>query len=325
MFKIGDIQIDSKVVLAPMAGVTSFGYRKFMSQFGLGYAVTEMVSDMGLIYGNEETKSYLNYEKSGLLTGLQLFGSSPETMKKAVEIAQNLNPNIDFFDINMGCPVPKVNKTGAGCSLMKDPKLCGDIVRAMKEATDKPVTVKIRIGYDSKSINFMEVIDEVTKAGASLVAIHPRTAKEMYGGQPHWELVKDLRKKMSIPLVVSGNIFTVEDAVKAIDITGADAVMVARGGIGNPLLIKNINAYYNNKDIESPCFVDQEKYCIELVKDLIEEKGEYTAMRVARGIVTKFFDGFPNAKKLKARLSVELETFEDLIRIINDYKEENFI
>lgn len=325
MLKIGDIQIDSKVVLAPMAGVTSFGYRKFMSQFGLGYAVTEMVSDMGLIYGNEETKSYLNYEKSGLLTGLQLFGSSPETMKKAVEIAQNLNPNIDFFDINMGCPVPKVNKTGAGCSLMKDPKLCGDIVRAMKEATDKPITVKIRIGYDSKSINFMEVIDEVTKAGASLVAIHPRTAKEMYGGQPHWELVKDLRSKMSIPLVVSGNIFTVEDAVKAIDITGADAVMVARGGIGNPLLIKNINAYYNNKDIESPCFVDQEKYCIELVKDLIEEKGEYTAMRVARGIVTKFFDGFPNAKKLKARLSVELETFEDLIRIINDYKEENFI
>lgn len=325
MFKIGDIQIDSKVVLAPMAGVTSFGYRKFMSQFGLGYAVTEMVSDMGLIYGNEETKSYLNYEKSGLLTGLQLFGSSPETMKKAVEIAQNLNPNIDFFDINMGCPVPKVNKTGAGCSLMKDPKLCGDIVKAMKEATDKPVTVKIRIGYDSKSINFMEVIDEVTKAGASLVAIHPRTAKEMYGGQPHWELVKDLRSKISIPLVVSGNIFTVEDAVKAIDITGADAVMVARGGIGNPLLIKNINAYYNNKDIESPCFVDQEKYCIELVKDLIEEKGEYTAMRVARGIVTKFFDGFPNAKKLKARLSVELDTFEDLIRIINDYKEENFI
>ena len=325
MFKIGDLEVNSRVILAPMAGITSFGYRKFMSQFGPGYAVTEMISDMGLIYGNKETKSYLDFQKSGLLTGVQLFGSDPLTMKKAVEIALNLNPNIDFFDVNMGCPVTKVNKTGAGCTLMKNPKLCGDIVRAMKEATDKPVTVKMRIGFDSHSTNFMEVIDEVSKAGAALVAIHPRTAKEMYGGIPHWDLVKDLRKKMSIPLLVTGNIFTVEDAVKAIEITGADGVMVARGAVGNPMLIRNINAYYNNKDIESPSFMEQEKYCLELVKDLIEEKGEFTAMRVARGIVTRFFDGFPNAKKLKARLSTELNTFDDLVRVINDYKEENYI
>ena len=133
MFKIGDIEIKSKVILAPMAGITSFGYRKFMSQFCVGYTVTEMISDMGLIYGNKETKSYLEFKKSGLPTCVQLFGSSPESMAEAVKIAEKMNPNIDFFDVNMGCPVGKVTKTGAGSALMKNPKLCGDIVRAMKQ------------------------------------------------------------------------------------------------------------------------------------------------------------------------------------------------
>ena len=323
MFKVGDIEINNPVVLAPMAGITSFGYRKFMSSFGVGYVVTEMISDMGLICGNKETKSYLEFEKSGLPTCVQLFGSSPDTMAKAVKIAENLNPNIDFFDINMGCPVPKVTKTGAGSALMNNPKLCGDIVRAMKKVTNKPITVKIRIGWDMNHLTFKEVIKEVSEAGAALVAIHPRTTKEMYYGEPHWDLVKDLRKEMNIPLLVSGNIYTPEDAKKAMDITGADGVMVARGAVGNPMLIKNINSYFEGKDIESPSLVEQVEYCKELTKMLIEEKGEFTAMKVARGIVTKFFDGFPNAKKIKTRLSVELNTYDDLENIINWYLEEN--
>ena len=324
MFKIGDIEINSKVVLAPMAGITSLGYRKFMSQFGVGYVVTEMISDMGLIYGNKETLSYLNFEKSGLPTCVQLFGSNPETMAKAVKIAESLNPNIAFFDINMGCPVNKVIKTGAGSALMKNPKLCGDIVRAMKEVTDKPVTVKIRLGFDSKNINFLDVIDEVSKAGASLVAIHPRTTKEMYGGIPHWDLVKDLRSKMSIPLLVSGNINTYQDAILAMETTGADGVMVARGAVGNPTLIKNINEYFNGEDISSASYLEQIEYCKELAKDYIEEKGELVAMRVFRGIATKFFNRFPNSKILKNRLSTELVTYDDLVNIINDYLKENF-
>jgi nifR3 family TIM-barrel protein len=323
MFKIGDITINNKVVLAPMAGITSFGYRKFMSKYGPGYVVTEMISDMGLIYGNKETLSYIKFEKSGLPTCVQLFGSNPENMKKAVQIVESLNPNIDFFDINMGCPVNKVIKTGAGSALMKNPKLCGDIVRAMKEVTDKPITVKIRLGIDMSHLTFMEVIDEVTKAGASLVAIHPRTTKEMYGGQPHWELIKDLRSKMSIPLVVSGNINSVNDAVKALEITGADAVMVARGAVGKPYLIRNINNYFEGKELISTSLVEQAELCKELARDLIDEKGEAVAMRVFRGIATKFFDGFPNNKKLKQRLSGELSTYDDLISIINDYMKEN--
>ena len=325
MFKVGDYIFNGKVILAPMAGITSFGYRKFMSQFGFEYAVTEMISDMGLIYGNKETLSYVKFEKSEFPTCVQLFGSDPENMAKAVKIAESLNPNIAFFDVNMGCPVTKVNKTGAGASLMKNPKLCGEIIKAMKRVTNKPVTVKIRLGYDSKNINFLEVIEEVSKAGADLVTIHPRTAKEMYGGEPHWDLVKDLRKKMNIPLVVSGNIYSVDDAIKALNITGADAVMVARGGVGNPLLIKNINHFFSKEELETTSFINQAELCIELAKDLIEEKGEFIAMRLYRGIATKFFEGYPNVKKLKARLSTELFTFDDLVNIINDYRKENFI
>ena len=243
MFKVGNIEINNKIVLAPMAGISSFGYRKFMSQFGLGYVVTEMISDMGLIYGNKETSSYLKFDKGDIPTCVQLFGSDPDNMAKAVKIAESLNPNIDFFDINMGCPVNKVIKTGAGSALLNNPKLCGDIVRAMKKVTDKPITVKIRLGVDSKHLTFKEVIKEVSEAGASLVCIHPRTTKELYSGKPHWDLVKNLRDEMNIPLLVSGNINTVEDALKAMEITHADGVMIARGGVGNPKLIANLNHY----------------------------------------------------------------------------------
>ena len=319
MFKIGNIEIKNKVLLAPMAGITSFGYRKFMSQFGPGLVVTEMISDMGLIYGNKETKSYLEFERLNIATGVQLFGNSAENIAKSALICEKLNPNIDYFDINMACPVNKVTKTGAGSYLLKNPKLCGEIVKAVKEATHKPVTAKIRLGVDSKHINFLEVIKELEKAGVDMIAIHPRTTKEMYSGLPHWELLKDLRSKMSVPLVVSGNIYTVEDAVKALEIAGADAVMVARGGVGNPRLITNINNYFEGKDIELPSLKEQIAYCLELAQFLIDEKGEETAMRVYRGIATRFLDGFPNSKPVKCRLSQELNTFDDLKRIFDEY------
>ena len=323
MFKIGNLEIDSKVILAPMAGITSFGYRKFMCQYAPGYMVTEMVSDMGLIYGNKETKSYIDFEKLNVPQGVQLFGNCPENMAKAALICEKSNPNIDFYDINMGCPVHKVTNSGSGSALMKNPQLCGEIVKAVKNATNKPVTVKIRLGYTHSTINFLEVIKEVIAAGADLIAIHPRTAKDMYHGIPDWEKVRDLKKQVSVPLVVSGNIYKVEDAINALEITGADAVMVARGGIGNPILIKNLNHYFNNEELETPTLDDQINYCLELARDLIEEKGEAIAMRVYRGIATRFFDGFPNSKSLKCRLSTELNTYDDLVRLLKEYKEEN--
>lgn len=322
MFKIENIVIKNKVVLAPMAGITSSGYRKFMSQFKPGYMVTEMISDMGLIYGNKETIDYVKFEKTDIPVGVQLFGNCSENMAKAALICEKINPNIDFYDVNMGCPVAKVTSNGSGSALMKNPKLCGDIVRAIKEATHKPVTVKIRLGYTPSTMNFMEVIEEVTKAGASLIAIHPRTAKDMYRGIPNWEAVRDLKKKIDVPLIVSGNLYTVEDVINALEITGADGVMIARGGVGNPRLLENLNKYFVGKEYEKPTLDEQIQYCLELARDLIEEKGEKVAMRVYRGISVKFFEGFPHSKTLKCRLSTELNSYQDLIRLLEEYKQE---
>lgn len=321
MWKLGNIEVKGKVVLAPMAGITSAGYRKYLNSFGVDVCVSEMVSDMGLIYQNKETESYVIYENDQTITGVQLFGSSPENLAKAATIATNLNQNIDFFDINMGCPVPKVTKTGAGSSLMLKPKLAGDIVRAIKQVTDKPVTAKIRLGYNE--VNFKEVIKELESAGVDAIAIHARTRKELYSGEPHYELIKSLRNTMKVPLIVSGNIYTLDDAINALNITGADAVMVARGGMGNPFLIKQIQHYFETGErLENPSFLEQCKYCLELAKSMIEEKGELTAMRIYRGIAPKFFSGFANSKTLRTVLATSLTTYQSLVNILNEFIEE---
>ena len=321
MWKIDDIEIKGKVLLAPMAGYTSFGYRKFMEKFGVGVTVTEMVSDMGLIYGNKETTDYLDFPKTDVPVGVQLFGYEPKNLAKAAEIVVKAVPFLSFIDINMGCPVPKVTRNGAGSAILKNPKLAGDIIRAIKEVVNVPVTAKIRLGWDDKNVNFLEVISELEKAGVSMIGIHARTTKQLYYGEPHYELLKDLRKKMSVPLVISGNIYSLEDAKKALEITGADAVMVARGGVGNPTLIKQINQYYEDGSlVPDATFDEQVNYCLELVRLLIEEKGEERAMRIYRSIAPKFFKGIPEVKKLNSRLASEMTTYVSLVEIINDYK-----
>ena len=324
MWKLGNIEVKSKVVLAPMAGVTFDSYRKFMSRFGFGVCVTEMVSDMGLIYGNKETSTYIDFEKGNYITGVQLFGHDPETIKKAAIIALNTNKNIDFFDVNMGCPVPKVTDTGAGSALMKNPKLCGDIIRGLKEVTTLPISAKIRLGWDNKSINYREVIKELQNAGVDMIGIHARTRKELYSGEPHYDLLKDLGKTMSVPLVVSGNIYSLEDAVNALNITGADAVMVARGGVGNPFLLTQIERYFEDGTVlPNPSLKEQIIWCKELGEMICEEKGEERGMRIYRGIASKFFNGFKNAKKYKVRLSTELVDLHSLNEILKDIAKEN--
>ena len=324
MWKFKNFEIDSRVVLAPMAGITFKSYREYMANFGFGVCVTEMVSDMGLIYGNEETKTYIDFQKGNYLTGVQLFGKDPNNIKKAAEVALNSNPNIDFFDVNMGCPVPKVVDTGAGSALMKNPKLCGDIIRALKEVTDKPISAKIRLGWDNKSINYLEVIKELEEAGIDMIAIHSRTRKELYLGEPHHELLKDLRKQMNVPLVISGNIYSLDDAIKAMEITGADAVMVARGGVGNPFLLTQINEYYKTGErLPNPSLKKQLQYCYDLGLKVIEEKGEERGLRIYRGIAPRFFTGIKNVKQYRLRLSIELTDINSLKEILNDIAKEN--
>ena len=321
MWKLGNFEIKGKVVLAPMAGITSAGYRKYLNYFGVDVCVSEMVSDMGLIYQNKETESYVTFDKDQVLTGVQLFGSNPDNLAKAAIIALRINPKIDFFDVNMGCPVPKVTKTGAGSSLMLNPQLCGDIIKAIKEATGKPVTAKIRLGYNE--VNFKSVIKELENSGVDAIGIHARTRKELYAGEPHFDLLKDLRKEMHVPLIVSGNIYTLDDAINALNITGADAVMVARGGVGNPFLITQIKTYFETGErLPNPSFLEQCDYCLNLAESLIEEKDELTAMRIYRGIAPKFFSGFPNSRALRTVLATSLTDFNSLKRILNEYKEE---
>lgn len=323
MWKFKDLEIDGQVVLAPMAGYTSEGYRKFFEDFSISLAYTEMVNDMGLIYGNDETLSYLPKEKSKIPTGIQLFGSDVDSVKKAVEIVKNNANQLDFIDFNMACPVVKVTKTGAGSALMKDPKLCGDIIRAIKEVYNGPVSAKIRLGWDDHSINFMEVIEELEKAGVDLIAIHARTRKDLYHGLPRFELLKDLRSKMHVPLLISGNIFTVEDAAEALKITGAEGVMVARGTVGNPYLATQIDHYLRTGEkLEPPSYKDQKEYCLKLARLLIEEKGEFVAMRTYRSIATHFFFDLNNVKALKTRLAQELKSYDDLVNIIEEYEKE---
>ena len=324
MWKLGKFEIDSKVVLAPMAGFTFRSYREFMANFGFGVCVTEMVSDMGLFYGNEETKTYIDFKRGNYLTGVQLFGHDPIYLKKAAEIALNANPDIDFFDVNMGCPVPKVVDSGSGSSLMKNPKLCGDIIRAIKEVSDKPVTAKIRLGWDSKSINYLEVIHELEEAGVDMIAIHSRTKKELYLGVPHHDMLKGLRSQMKVPLVISGNINTLDDAINAMEITGADAVMVARGGVGNPFLLTQINEYFKSGNrLESPSLLQQLKWCYELGTKVVEEKGEDRGMRIYRSIAPKFLVGIKNCKGYRLRLSSELVSLESLKNILQDVADDN--
>ena len=322
MWKLGKFVIEGKVVLAPMAGITSEGYRKYLNTFGVDVCVSEMVSDMGLIYQNKETESYVKYQKDKTLTGVQLFGAKPENLAKAASRALELNPDIDFFDVNMGCPVPKVTKTGAGSALMLNPKLCGEIIKAIKSVTDKPVTAKIRLGYNE--VNFLDVIKELENGGVDAIGIHARTRKELYMGEPHFDLLKDLRSKMKVPLMVSGNIYTLDDAINALEITGADAVMVARGGMGNPYLIKQIKTYFETGErLPDPSFLEQCEYCLELAKSMCEEKGELTAMRIYRGIAPKFFSGFANSRVLRTVLATSLTNYQSLVNILDEFKKEN--
>ena len=322
MFKFGKFDIKGKVVLAPMAGYTFNSYRDFMNKFGTCLCYTEMVSTSGLIYDNDLTKEYITFPKSNIPTGVQLFGSEPDDFIKAIKICEEHNPNIDFYDVNMACPVNKVTKTGAGSSLLKDPLRCGDIIRAMKSVTDKPVSAKIRLGWSDSSINFLEVINELEKAGVDLIAIHARTKADLYMGSPKYHLLDNLKDKMNVPLVVSGNIFAPEDAIKALQITKADAVMVARGGVGNPLLILNINHALNDEPLEETNYEKQKQYCLELAKLVVEDKGERIGIRIFRSMGPRFFNGFPNSKKLKNMIASSIETYQDLIDIFNEYERE---
>ena len=321
MFKVGNIEIKNKVVLAPMAGITSLAYRDFMKPFGVGLSVTEMVSDCGLIYENKKTIDYLKTSELERPVAIQLFGSEAETIIKAMEVVIKENPNFDFFDINLGCPVPKVTKAGSGSALLKNPAKLGEMFKKICAASPKPVTAKIRLGYSEDNINFLENIKVLEEAGVAAIGIHARTTSQLYSGKARYELLKDLRDKMNVPLFVSGDIYTLDDAIRALEITKADAVMVARGGVGNPRLVEQINHYFKTGErLPNATLKENIEYLEKFADMLIEEKGEYRAMSILRGIAPKFLDGFPGMKPYKNKLAQSLSTRASLTRILDEIR-----
>jgi nifR3 family TIM-barrel protein len=240
-----------------------------------------------------------------------------------MDVVLKNNPNVDMFDINLGCPAPKVTKTGAGSALLKDPQKLEEMFKIICKHSPIPVTAKIRLGWNEETINFKENIKALENAGISAIGLHARTTRAGYAGNPRWDLVKNLRDEMSVPLIVSGDIYDVSDAINALEITHADAIMVARGGVGNPKLIERINSYFNDGTLLPRQTIKESKdYLLKFAEMLIEEKGEYSAMMVLRGIAPKFFLNLPNTKQIRCRLASALATKESLLRILDEIKEE---
>ncbi|MCQ2085043.1 MAG: tRNA-dihydrouridine synthase [archaeon] len=320
MWKIGNVEIDGPVVLGPMSGYSTPAYRGFMKPFGVAVAYTEMVSDMGCIYGMRTTRQFIDFPCDGPVA-LQLFGSKPENILKAAKYALEINPAISIIDVNMGCPVHKVNRTGAGSMLMKDPENCGEIVRVLKKELDVPVTAKIRLGWSSGQMNFRSVISELEAAEVDAICIHPRTREEQYGGKPHYDLVEGLRKEMSVPLIISGNIYLLEDAINAVECTGAEGVMVARGGIGNPYLCTQIDTYFRTGEkLPNPTVSKQVDWCLKLADAVIDELGNDAAMRRLRSYAPHFIAGCYCSREYRNMLT-QIESRDDLVNVLEKIRD----
>lgn len=325
MFKIGNVEINGKVVLAPMAGVTSYAYRVFMAPFGVSLTVTEMISDCGIIFGNEETLKYLPQKGDPRPIALQLFGGEAETLVKAIEIIQNMDSvDYDILDLNLGCPVPKVTRNNGGSAWLRDEKRLLSMLTDVVKASHKPVSVKIRLGWDEDSINFKDLMPKIEATGVQMIGLHFRTTKQLYGGKARYELGENLQDIIKIPLVISGDIFTLEDAIKGLAITKAAGVMVARGSMGNPHLIKQIDHYYRTgEQLPGVTMSEQIDYLRTFAKLLIAEKGEKTAISNLRGLASHFLSGFPNTKQFRIKISQTMTTFADLEEILDEITSSN--
>ena len=308
--KIGSTEIKGKAVLAPMAGVTDRAFRELCMSFGAAYCTSEMVSAKGLIMSDRKTSALLEISAAERPMALQLFGYEPEVMAKAARIAAEHSPAA--IDINMGCPAPKIAGNRSGSALMKDPALCGRIVEAIAKAVDIPVTVKIRKGWDSSSVNAVEVARACESAGASLIAVHGRTREQMYAPPADWEIIAAVKKAVSIPVIGNGDIYSAMDAMKMLEQTGCDLVMVGRGALGNPWIFREINSQYDlERPLPPPGIYERMTVMNRHIEKLCQYKGEIVGMREARKHTAWYMKGIKGAAKLRVMCG-ELRKFSDM-------------
>jgi len=318
---IGDVKINNQVVLAPMAGICNSSFRRICKEMGCGLLYAEMVSDKAIVYNNQKTIDMLFMREEERPIVQQIFGSDKESFVLAAKyIVKTMNP--DIIDINMGCPVPKVAlRAQAGSALLKDPNKIYEIVKAVVQAVNVPVTVKIRSGWDSKSINAVEVAKIVEKAGASAICVHPRTRAQGYSGNADWSIIKAVKEEVSIPVIGNGDIKTPMDALRMIDETGCDAIMIGRGCLGNPWLIQNTVRYLDDLSIKSVSSLQKIDMCMKHLQYLLELKNDHLACLEIRNHISWYFKGIEGANVIKKKI-YQTSNIRDIISILKQFKEE---
>ena len=319
-WKIGNVKISNQVVLAPMAGICNSAYRQICKDMGCGLIYAEMVSDKAITYSNQKTIDMLYMTEKERPISQQIFGSDKESFVEAAKfIEKEMKP--DIIDINMGCPVPKVAvRAQAGSALLKDLDKIFDIVSSVVSAVNVPVTVKIRSGWDSNHINAVEVAKVIEKAGASAICVHPRTRSQGYSGKADWNIIKEVKENVSIPVIGNGDIKSPEDAKRMLEETKCDAVMIGRGVFGNPWLIKNIVNYLDEKEVIDVSIVDRIDMCLKHLKLLDSLKNEKLACLEIRNHISWYFKGIKGANELKNKV-YQTTSIHDIILLLNEFKE----
>lgn len=316
---IGKIKISGNLILAPMAGVTDLPFRLLCKEQGADLIYTEMVSAKGIYFNNKNTESLLLINEKEKPLALQIFGSDPILLSEMAKKIEHLN--FDFLDINMGCPVPKVVNNAEGSALMKNPKLVGEIINKVSRAIQKPVTVKIRKGFDDQNVNAVEIAKIAEANGASLVAVHGRTREQYYSGSADWEIIRKVKESVSIPVVGNGDVFSAEDAKRMIEYTGCDGIMIGRGVRGNPWLFSQIKAYLETNEFVKKPSVDEVIEMILRHADMqVEFKGEYVGIREMRKHVAWYTSGYPNSSQLRNRVN-EINNTKELSSLMMEYRD----
>lgn len=315
--KIGNVTLDNKVFLSPMAGVTDLPFRLICKEQECGMLYTEMINAKALCYDDQNTKKMLKIEEEEHPVAVQIFGSDPAFMGGAAEIL-NEYPN-EILDINMGCPAPKVIKNGDGSALMKNPKLAEEVLKSVVKNSKKPVTLKIRKGWDDNNINAVEIAKIAEASGISALAIHGRTREQYYSGKADWDIIAKIKESINIPVIGNGDVFEVEDAINMINKTNCDAIMIGRGAQGNPWIFKRINCYMKTGEIlPEPTGEEKINTALKHLKLAIDEHGEYVAVREMRKHIAWYLKGLRGSARLRDEIN-KIESYEEVVNKLRDY------
>ena len=313
--RIGNTVLENNVILAPMAGVTDLPFRVLCREQGAGCVVTEMVSAKAVLYNNKNTRELLQIDPAERPAAVQLFGSEPDIM---AEIAARLEEGpYDYIDVNMGCPVPKIVNNGEGSALMKNPERAKEVLTAMVKAVKKPVTVKFRKGVNDLSVNAVEFAKMAESCGVAAVAVHGRTREQYYSGKADWDIIRQVKEAVRIPVIGNGDIFTPEDAGRMLKETGCDGIMVARGAKGNPWLFGRINHYLDTGEVlPGPSMAEIKAMILRHGRMLVQFKGEGVAMREMRGHMAWYTKGMPHSATLRNEIN-QVETLEGFVELLD--------